>query len=72
MITVYFFTISICRYWLFNPEDFVIPDIVNKYTVITLEEFIHKFYYYVLIFIELYFSNFIPVTCFSVMIPDAV
>ena len=35
-------------------------------------EFIHKFYYYVLIFIELYFSNFRPLMCFSVMIPDAV
>jgi len=28
--------------------------------------------YYVLIFIELYFSNFRPLTCFSVMIPEAV
>jgi len=27
---------------------------VTKYTVITPEEFIHKFYYYVPIFIELY------------------
>jgi len=27
---------------------------------------------YVLIFIELYFSDFRPITCFSVMIPDAV
>ena len=35
-------------------------------------EFIYKFYYYVLIFIELYFSNFRPLTYFSVMIPDAV
>jgi len=35
-------------------------------------EFIHKCYYYVLIFIELYFSNFRPLTCFSVRIPDAV
>jgi len=33
---------------------------------------IHKFYYYVLIFMELYCSNFRPLTCFSVMIPDAV
>jgi len=57
---------------LFNPADTVIPDIVKKYTVITPEEFIYKFYYYVLIFIELYFSNFRPVTCFNVMIPDAV
>jgi len=37
-----------------------------------LEKIIHKFYYYVLIFIELYFSNFRPLTCFSVTIPDAV
>jgi len=28
--------------------------------------------YYLLIFIELYFSNFIPLICFSVMIPEAV
>ena len=34
--------------------------------------FIYKFYYYLLICIELYFSNFRPLTCFSVMIPDAV
>ena len=40
--------------------------------IVTPEKFIHKFYYYVLIFIELYFSNFRPLTCFSVMIPDAV
>jgi len=46
--------------------------IVKKYTVITPEEFIYNFYYYVLIFIELYFSNFIPLTCFNVTIPDAV
>jgi len=31
-----------------------------------------EFYYYLLIFIELYFSNFRPLTCFSVMIPEAV
>jgi len=42
-----------------------------KYDHIVVK-FIHKFYYYVLIFIELYFSNFRPLTCFSVMIPDAV
>jgi len=29
-------------------------------------------FYYLLIFIELYFSNFRPFTCFSVMIPEAV
>jgi len=46
--------------------------IVKKYTVITPEKFVHKFYYYVLIFIEFYFSNFRPITCFSVMLPDAV
>ena len=34
--------------------------------------FINKFYYYVLIFIELYFSNFRPLTCFTVMKPVAV
>ena len=42
-----------------------------KYEQIVLK-FTYKFYYYVLIFIELYFSNFRPLTCFSVMIPDAV
>ena len=35
-------------------------------------KFTHKFYYYVLIFIELYFSNFRLLTCFIVTIPDAV
>ena len=39
------------------------------------EKFTHKFYYYILILIELYFSyfsNFRPLTCFSVMISEAV
>jgi len=45
---------------------------MHKYTVFTPEKFIHKFYYYALIFMELYFSNFRPLTCFSVMISDAV
>ena len=40
--------------------------------VITPEKFTNKFYYYLLIFIELYFSNFRPLTCFSVTIPEAV
>jgi len=39
---------------------------------ITPEKFTHTFYYYSLIFIELCFSNFRPLTCFSVMIPEAV
>jgi len=30
------------------------------------------FYYYLLIFIELYFSNFTPFTCFCVMKPETV
>ena len=46
--------------------------IILVITVITPEKFIHKFYYYLLIIIELYFNNFKPLTCFSVMIPDAV
>ena len=46
--------------------------IVKKHTVIAPEVFIHKFYYYVLIFIESYFSNFRPLTCFGVTIADAV
>jgi len=37
-----------------------------------IEKFTHKFYYYVFILTELYFSNFRPLTCFSVMIPEAV
>jgi len=45
---------------------------VYYYTVITPEKFTHKFNYYVLIFTESYFSNFRPLTCFSVTIPDAV
>ena len=49
-----------------------------QYTIITPETFTHKFYYYVFILTELYFSNFIsfsnfrPLTCFSVTIPEAV
>jgi len=35
-------------------------------------KFIYVFYYCVLIFIALYFSNFIPLTCLSVTIPGAV
>jgi len=31
-----------------------------------------EFYYYLLKFIELYFSNFRPLTCFSMMITEAV
>jgi len=33
---------------------------------------ITKIQFYMLIFIELYFSNFRPLTCFSMMIPEAV
>ena len=40
-----------------------------KYEKIIVK-FTHKFYYYLLIFIELYFSNFRPFTCFSEMIPE--
>ena len=42
------------------------------------KKFTHKFYYHVLILIESYFnnfnyfSNFTPLTCFSVMIPETV
>ena len=43
----------------------------HKYEQIVVK-FTHKFYYYLLIFIELYFSNFRALTCFSVMIPEAV
>jgi len=32
--------------------------------------YIYVFAYYLLIFIELYFSNFRPLSCFSVMIPE--
>ena len=42
-----------------------------KYEQIVVK-FMCEFYYYLLIFIELYFSNFRPLTCFSVMIPEAV
>jgi len=37
-----------------------------------LVKFTNTFYYNLLIFIELYFSNFRPLTCFNVMIPEAV
>ena len=48
---------------------------INKITKIhkcehIVVKFTNKFHYYVLIFI--YFSNFRPLTFFSVMIPDAV
>jgi len=49
-----------------------------KYNSINMKQnsinmkFTHKFYYYLLTFIEMYFSNFRPLTCFSVMIPEAV
>ena len=36
------------------------------------EQIAVKFYYYLFMFKELYFSNFRPLTCFSVMIPEAV
>jgi len=42
-----------------------------KYERIVVK-FMHKFYYYVLVFIELCFSNFRPLTCFSVTIPNDV
>ena len=42
-----------------------------KYEHIAVK-FTYKFYYYLLIFIELYFSNFRPLTGFSVMLPEAV
>ena len=45
--------------------------VVSNNTVNTPEKFIRKFYYYLFIFIELYFSNFRPLTCFSVKIPEA-
>ena len=50
----------------------------SKITKIQFYKYEHKFYYYVFILIELYFSNFSyfsnfkPLTCFSVMIPEAV
>ena len=42
-----------------------------KYEQIVVK-FMCEFYYYLLIIIELYFSNFRPLTCFGVMIPEAV
>ena len=43
------------------------------YSVMTsVTQFVHKFCYYVPIFIELYFSNFRTLACVSVMIPDVV
>ena len=49
---------------------------VHRLTEDSLNLCTHKFYYYVFILIELhfsnfsYFSNFKPLTCFSVMIPE--
>jgi len=42
-----------------------------KYEHIVVK-FMCEFYYYLLLFIELYFGNFRPLTFFSVMITDAV
>jgi len=42
----------------------------DKYEQIV--KFTHKYYYYLLIFKKLYFSNFRPLTSFSVMIREAV
>ena len=44
----------------------------SKITRVQFYKYIYKSYYYMLIFIELYFSNFRPLTCLSVMIPEAV
>jgi len=43
-----------------------------KYEHIIVKFILYICTYYVLIFIELYFSNFRPLTCFSVLIPEAV
>ena len=45
---------------------------ITKIQFYKYEQIVAKFYYHMLIFIELYFSNFRPLTCFSVMIPEAV
>ena len=42
-----------------------------KYEQIVVK-FMCEFYYYLVTFTELYFSNFRPLACFSVMIPEAV
>jgi len=66
---------KITKIQFYKYEQIVIKFIVNFTTIgiiITTEKFIHKFYYYLLIFIELYFSNFRSLTCFSLMIPEAV
>ena len=44
---------------------------ITKITKITKIQF-YKYEHIVVILIELYFSNFEPLTCFSVMIPEAV
>ena len=43
----------------------------SEWSKITKIQF-YKYEHMVLKFIELYFSNFRPLTCFSVMIPDGV
>jgi len=45
---------------------------ITKIQFYKYEHMVVKFCYYLLIFIELYFSNFRPLTCFSVMIPEDV
>jgi len=44
----------------------------SKITKITKITKIQFYKYYVFVLIELYFSNFRPLTCFSVMIPEVV
>jgi len=49
---------------------------ITKITINKIYKYEHKLYYYVLIFMYFsnisYFSNFRPLTCFSVMVPEAV
>jgi len=45
---------------------------ITKIQLYKYEQIVVKFYYHLLILIELYFSNFRRLTCFSVMIPEVV
>ena len=62
----------------FYKYEHVVVKLMCEFFGCDLKKFTHKFYYYVFILIELYFSNFSyfsnfrPLTCFSVMIPEAV
>jgi len=66
--------IALHSLWYHHTETSDWPKItkIQFYKYEQIIKFMCEFYYYLLIFIESYFSNFRPLTCFSVMILEAV